>query len=106
MPAKYFLRSVFVFALALCTSVNANESNSITEAITGGNVSGDVRLRYESVKQDNALEDASSLTIRTLLGYTTDVYKGFSVALELEDSRIVAGMDEFSVPLTDSFLFN
>jgi len=32
---------------------------------------GDFRLRYETVSQDNPLEDADALTLRARLGYKT-----------------------------------
>lgn len=100
MRNKYFLRSLFLLILNFCSSIYANEVSSINEAITSGKAYGDVRLRYEAVEQDNALADAKSLTMRTQLGYKTGVYQGFSAVVEFEDSRIVAGIDEFSVPLT------
>ena len=75
-------------------------ASSLSYALNNGKTTGDVRLRYESVKQDNALDDASALTMRTRLGYTTGGYNGFSATLEFEDSRIVGGVDEFSVPQT------
>lgn len=79
----------------LVQSVYAEES--ITEAIKNGKASVDMNLRYEAVEQDNALQDATALTLRTRLGYTTAVYKNFSAMIEMEDSRIVGGQDEFTV---------
>lgn len=60
----------------------------------------DFRLRYENVEQNNALKDAQALTLRTVLGYETKTYSGWSGTLELEDVRIVGGVDEYSVPPT------
>lgn len=58
----------------------------------------DFRLRYEGVSQDNARKDANALTLRTLIGYQTKAYSGWSGTLELEDVRIIGGVDEYSVP--------
>ncbi len=44
------------------------------------------------------LKDATALTLRTKVGYSTGSYEGFSALIEFEDSRIVAGEDDFSVP--------
>ena len=73
-------------------------AGSFAEALTMGEAYGDLRLRYESVEQDNALKDATALTLRTKVGYSTGSYEGFSALIEFEDSRIVAGEDDFSVP--------
>lgn len=72
-------------------------ADTFTEALTGGKASGDIRIRYEGVDQDNALDDASALTIRTRLGYTTGEVNGFSAMAEFEDVRVIAGMDDYTV---------
>lgn len=72
-------------------------ANGITEAITGGKLTADFRLRYENVDQDNAVSDADALTLRSRLTYATGSYNGFSGLVEVEDSRVVAGVDDFTV---------
>lgn len=72
-------------------------AGNITEAIINGKASADMNLRYEGVEQDNALQDATALTLRSRLGYTTDSYNSFSAMIEMEDVRIVGGQDEYSV---------
>lgn len=47
---------------------------------------GDLRLRLETVEQDNAAKDATALTLRSRLGYVTDSYKGFSARAEVENN--------------------
>ena len=90
--------------LTLAASVLISQSvvaaDSITEALTSGTVHADFRLRYEGVTQDNTLKDASALTLRSRLGYTTGDFKGFSAMMEFEDSRAVLGVDDYSVPPT------
>lgn len=73
----------------------AMAADTITEALNSGTAYGDFRLRYESVEQDNALSDATALTLRSRLGYTTGSINGLSATLELEDSRVVGGQDEY-----------
>ena len=60
-----------------------------------GKVELDMRLRYENVDQNNALRDASALTLRTFLGYKTASYKGLSGYVQFEDSREV-GVDDYN----------
>ncbi|MCK7550199.1 alginate export family protein [Marinobacter goseongensis] len=81
--------------LLLSTTVTAEDQN-FHDALSSGIVSGDIRLRYESVEQDNALKDADALTVRTRLGYKTGAYHGLSGLLEFEDSRTVAGLDDYN----------
>lgn len=58
------------------------EATSFKDAMLGGKFSGMLRLRYEGVYQDNALKDASALTLRTLVGYETKPLNGFSVNVQ------------------------
>ncbi len=75
-------------------------AESFGDALTGGKANGDIRIRYEGVDQDNALDDASAFTIRTRLGYTTGSFSGITATAEFEDVRVIAGMDDYSVPPT------
>ena len=79
--------------------INATAASELplSEAIGGGEAHASFNLRYDDVAQDNALRDASALTLRTRLGYGSAEYAGFSALVELEDSRILFGQDEFSV---------
>jgi hypothetical protein len=72
-------------------------ADDFTEAMTSSKASINLNLRYESVKQDNVLQDASALTLRTLLTYDTGNYKGFSAKVEMEDTRIVLGQGDYTV---------
>ena len=69
----------------------------IHSALSDSKAWADLNLRYEAVDQDNALEDASALTLRTRLGFSSGSVNGFSFTAEVEDSRIVLGQDEFTV---------
>jgi hypothetical protein len=90
-------------SVALATALIGNATSQMafaegfTEALTSGKASVNLNLRYESVEQDNALEDASALTLRTLLAYDTASYKGFSAKVEMEDTRIVLGQGDYTV---------
>lgn len=97
---KIIIPSLTLTGLILFSNSVFSQEQSFTEALASGKAYGDLRLRYESVEQDNALDDASAITFRTRLGYKTAEYKKFSAQLEFEDSRIAFGQDDFSVPPT------
>lgn len=95
-----YLNQYAVALLCMATVNNTLGGESFTEALTTGKAYVDLRLRYETVDQDNALQDADALTLRTKLGYKTEEYAGLSAVIELEDSRTVFSVDDFSVPPT------
>lgn len=89
-----------VVALAALGLSPLSYSDGVVEALASGKASGDFRLRYEDVEQKNALKDASALTLRSRIGYTTGSVSNFSAMIEFEDVRVVAGRDSYSVPPT------
>lgn len=72
--------------------------DKVYKAISEGKVFGNFNLRYEGVDQDNALDDASALTLRTRLGYSSASLSGFSFTVEMEDNRIVLGEGDYASP--------
>jgi len=99
MRTKHLLLGAAVSSITLGLHHSAN-ANSFTEALTGGKAMGDIRIRYEGVEQDNALDDATALTMRTRIGYKTGTVNGFSALAEFEDARVIGGIDDYSVPPT------
>lgn len=87
------------FSLAILGGLSSSlvVANEFTQALSQGKAYGDFNLRYESVEQDNTLEDASALLLRSRLGYVTNSYYGFSAGVEFEDVSIVAGVDQYTV---------
>ncbi len=76
------------------------DDKTFSEAIAGGQAYLTFNSRYEFVDQDNPLDEASALTLLTRFGYKTDSWNNLSAHVEFEDSRILFGFDEFSVPPT------
>lgn len=74
---------------------SAHGEDSLSKVVKEGITTVDLRLRYENVEQDS--NDANALTLRTLLAYTTAKYQGFSGKIEVEDTRIVLGLGEYTV---------
>ncbi|ADN75763.1 putative lipoprotein [Ferrimonas balearica DSM 9799] len=90
------MKRLSLISLALLTAMPAMANDSLIEALQDGKVNLDMRLRYENVSQDNALKDADGLTLRTRLTYATGDLHGFSALVEFEDSRVVAGIDDYN----------
>ncbi|MGI9316134.1 MAG: alginate export family protein [bacterium] len=83
----------FLTTVLTAAALDVSAAESITEALVGGKAYGNFNLRYESVDQNNDLEDASALTLRSRLGYETAEFQSFSALIEFEDSR--AGIDDY-----------
>jgi alginate export protein len=83
-------------AVALVSSSVQATQVGFNEALSSGEVYGDFRLRFEQVRQDNALKDAEGLTLRSRLGYSTAEYNGFSGLVEFEDVRNLVGLDDYN----------
>lgn len=97
LKLKIISASIF---MATISPITIADTQTFTEAVSGGEASVVFRLRHESVSQDNPLKDAQALTLRSSLQYDTSSYKNFSATLQVEDVRIIAGLNDYSVPPT------
>jgi hypothetical protein len=86
-------------ALAIVAGPAMAQVRTLDAALARGDASGSFNLRYEGVDEDNALKNATAVTLRSALKYTTAPFKGFSAIVEAEDVRAV-GTDDYSVPTT------
>lgn len=85
--------------LAALAGPAAAQVRTLDAAIARGDASGAFNLRYEGVDEDNALKNATAVTLRSALKYTTAPFKGFTAVVEAEDVRAV-GTDDYAVPTT------
>lgn len=93
---KKLLLSVSLLSLAI-TEVHA--ADSLADAVKDGKASLQVRPRYEWV-DDNAAaaaDTAKAMTVRSVLGYKTAAYEGFTGYVEVEDIRALG--DSYHVPV-------
>jgi hypothetical protein len=97
LPKKALLS---IPALILLLQGGNVTAESITTALEQGQVDGDIRLRFESVDQDGAADNANVLTVRTLLGYRSTSIAGWSSLIEMEHNQHVGGIDDYSLPVT------
>lgn len=72
-------------------------ADAVMDAVMKSKISGNVRLRNESVDIDSAsVKDASALTLRSRLGIETAPIKGFTGVLEFENTQVISGQDEYA----------
>lgn len=87
-------------AVALAADAPAPAAEpTLKEALTGGTVAAEVRLRYERVAETGlpasvADSTADALTLRLALGYTTKTWNGLSASVQYEG--VFALMDEYN----------
>ncbi len=90
------LTSGLALAEEVAQAEETTQTQSLAEAVMAGKTKIDLNLRYEAVNQDNAKKDADALTLRTRVNYTTAEYYGVTGVVEFEDSRVVAGVDDYN----------
>jgi Alginate export len=72
-------------------------ADPLVDALSKSKVSGNFRLRHESVDVDSAaVDDASALTLRSRLGIETAPQKGLTGILEFEDTHVLFGQDDYA----------
>ncbi len=85
---------VLLLLLVGAIPLTAAEPVSLADAMTRGQVSLNLRLRYEGVAQ-TGLRDATALTLRTRLGFTTAPLGGWKAMVEAENI-VAADPDSYS----------
>ncbi|MBD3868209.1 MAG: alginate export family protein [Acidobacteria bacterium] len=90
--SKSILTAAAILLLVVPVAVAGDE---LTEALKDGKVNADLRLRYETVEQDNIEEDAEALTFRVRLGYTTGKWFNLSSKVEFAANTAV-GIDDYN----------
>lgn len=81
---------------AYAANAAADNKTSLTAALTHGQPTGNIRLRYEDISQDNALIDGQAFTLRTRLGYQTESWHGFDALAEYEGTHAIGGDDSYN----------
>ncbi|HEB94134.1 MAG TPA: hypothetical protein ENI94_11840 [Gammaproteobacteria bacterium] len=77
------------------TTMPVLAGDNLTAALTGGKATLDMRVRYEGVDQDNALDDATALTVRTRLGYETGNFMNVSGFLEMSNVTSLTADEDY-----------
>jgi hypothetical protein len=90
-PRRFFRPVAALTCMLLsCTSAVAMASE-LTDALSGGKIILDGRLRFEAVDQANLPENASALTSRVRLGYETAGFQGLKLLAEAEGTWEMTG---------------
>ncbi len=92
MTTKTILASAI--STALLAAAMPTQAASVTEFVKEGDVIAQVRIRNETVQQDNAKDDAIAMTARARLGYETASMAGFKVLAEYD--HVIALQDEYN----------
>lgn len=87
-----------VLTLSGAIGLSGGAQADVGESLKAGKPIVDLRLRYESVEQDNGLEDADALTTRLRLGYAADLSSAWSVLVEYEGTFASGGEQYNSGP--------
>ena len=77
-------------------------ASSLTEALTGGKLTFNLRPRYEHVEQDGKTDNADAFTNRTLLGWRTLPYHGFSLYAEAINVARIGDQNYNDTPLAST----
>ncbi|MBV1933804.1 MAG: hypothetical protein KUG59_03880, partial [Parvibaculaceae bacterium] len=72
------------------------QDDDLAKALTEGDISLDVRYRYETVEQDGFANDATASTLRTKLGYKTGSFYGFAGLVEIENVAEIGNDDDYN----------
>ncbi len=95
MNKLYALTLSSVAAATLLSSAQA--ADTLTEALKGGKISIQLRPRLEMVEQDGTPDQATALTLRSVLGYETAPIQGVKAYVEFEDIRAI--VDDYNLPV-------
>lgn len=97
---KHVSRTILASLVALMSTsalVSARaQADDLAKALTEGDVSLDVRYRYEAVDQDGFSQDASASTLRTKLAYKTGIFYGFAGLVEIENVAEIGSDDDYN----------
>jgi hypothetical protein len=103
--SKFMFNTLSKSALSLCTlsaciltsQAGYAATDVFTQAIKDGKATIELRPRLEYIEQDGAIDSATALTLRTVLGYETAPIYGIKAYAEMEDIRAL--VDNYSVPV-------
>lgn len=79
---------------ALLAAAMPTQAASFTEFVKEGDVIAQLRVRNETVQQDNTKNDAIAMTARARLGYETASLAGFKALVEYD--HVIALQDEYN----------
>ncbi|AZR80886.1 hypothetical protein [Thiomicrospira sp. S5] len=85
--------AIAVSSMAVSQTAQADQ---FTDALTGGKVNVDVRVRYEGVEQTGK-KDATAITERTRIGYTTGDLYGFNGMVEMSGTESLGSRKDYFV---------
>ncbi|MBL8532949.1 MAG: alginate export family protein, partial [Betaproteobacteria bacterium] len=88
--------------VVLAADADPPSASSLNEALTGGKLTFNLRPRYEHVEQDGKTDNADAFTNRTLLGWRTLPYQGFSLYAEAINVARIGDQNYNDTPLASA----
>jgi len=95
-------------AIALATASMASQAgvtDGIAKMVSEGSTNASFRYRFETVEQDNGLEDADASTLKTRVTFKTATVNGFTALIEA-DNVMTVGPDEYDSLVDDEYRGN
>lgn len=94
---KSGIKQKALVAAVLGVMAGQASADAVINALTKSKVSGNFRLRYETVDLDSPIvKDATALTVRSRLGIETAPLEGFTGILEFENTTVLNGEDDYA----------
>ena len=103
-PQAYRLTAAAALAALTMSAQGEAVTDAVAKMVSEGSANVNLRYRYETVEQDNALEDARASTLRSRLTLKTAAVSGFSALLEADDVMTI-GTDDYNSFMTDDSHF-
>jgi hypothetical protein len=95
-PAFQGKKSLLLLAMLGAVTTQAS-ADALIDALAKSKVSGNFRLRYETVDLDSpTVKDATALTLRSRVGVETAPLSGFTAILEFENITVLNGEDDYA----------
>ena len=100
----YLLSSAITLATlsfgAYSPVAGASATDAVAKMVSEGSANLSLRYRFESVEQDNALDDAEASTLKSRLTLKSATVNGFTALLEADDVMTI-GSDDYNSTMVD-----
>jgi len=93
--SKILAGAALVALLAVAAPVAAGEAATPIDALKQSRLIADFNYRHESVEDDAFSSGSAATTLRSVLGFETATYRGWTVRVEAEDVAVV-GADDYA----------
>jgi hypothetical protein len=93
--SRVLTRAALLAWLPAAAALPADEATSLGDALKQSRLIADFNYRHESVDDDAFASSSDATTLRSVLGFETATYRGWTVRVEAEDVSVV-GADDYA----------